>query len=89
MSARLSRLRKKDYVSLLEGRVAALKLFVQQKRGEHAAWMSTTLDAQRSKLLAAVLPLAYKSSPTPEEDAILIGECVCFCGGVFWLKTRA
>ena len=74
LSARLSRLRKKDYTSLLEGRVSAFSNFLHQKWGEHAASMSQILNAQRKRLLASVEHLACKANPTLAEDAALIGK---------------
>jgi len=75
LSARMSRLRKKDYLTLLEGRATALQIQVHRKRLEHAAEITATLEEQRSKLLAAVEPIAYKEAPSVEEDAVLIGSC--------------
>ena len=75
LSARLSRLRKKDYITLLEGRATALQLQVHRKRLEHAAAITAVLEEQRTRLLSTVEPLAYKEAPTVEEDAVLIGAC--------------
>ena len=75
LSARLSRLRKKNYMSQLEERAAALHAQVYQKRMEHAAAITQALEEQRAQLLQTLEPLAYKANPTAEEDGLLIGAC--------------
>jgi hypothetical protein len=74
LSARQSRIRKKQYLELLESRVYNLQSHLDHLRATHAACAQEELRKQKEALLEEVLPLALLAEPTAEQRVTLEGE---------------